>query len=101
MIALALLAFTTAEPPKEKGVSGVVAEVTASSVTLHTGEWRRVTEGTQYLPGTGRDPTVVGSGELAKGTEVRLAVVEGVAVRFDVGRVVADDPLDKLAPHAS
>ena len=111
MIALALLASltVTAEPPKEKLVSGVVTAVSDSSVTVGT-ESYRLTKDTLYLLESGRDPWVVEAKDLVKGKAVDLAVADGVVVRVFIKRFVPltpgevarlGDPLFLLAPHAS
>jgi hypothetical protein len=95
MIALALLASLTAEPPKEKLVSGVVTAVSASSVTVG-GESYRLTKDTQYLLESGFDPRVGEAKDLVKGKAVDLAVADGVAVRVFIKRLVPLGPGEVL-----
>lgn len=101
MIALALLASLsmTAEPPKEKLVSGVVTAVSETSVTVG-GESYRLTKDTLYLLESGFDPWVVKAKDLTKGRAVDLAVADGVVVRVFIQRLVPLAPGEvlKLGP---
>ena len=111
MFTLALLASLTmtGQPPKEKLVSGVVTAVSESSVTVGS-ESYRLTKDTLYLLESGFDPWVVRAKDLVKGKAVDLAVADGVVVRVFIRQFVPlapgevlrlDDPLFRLAPHAS
>ena len=72
------------------------------------GESYRLTKDTLYLLESGFDPWVVAAKDLSKGKAVDLAVANGVVVRVFIkwlvplGEVLRpDDPLFRLAPHAS
>lgn len=89
MLALALLAsLCAAEPPKEKSISGVVASVTGTSVTLDDGASFRLTKDTVYLLETGRDPKQVTAAELGKGKAVQVGLVDGAATTVFIRRFV-------------
>jgi hypothetical protein len=91
---------TTAEPPKEKAVSGVVTAVADSSVTLDGGASFRLSKETEYLRESGYDPEVVGAKELVKGKAVDLAVVDGTAVRVYIKRFVPLAPGEEVVRKA-
>jgi hypothetical protein len=101
MTTLALLAcLCAAEPPKEKVLSGIVTEVTKSSVTVDNGKPLALTKDTQYLLESGFDPQVVEAKELVKGKTVDLAVVDGAVVRVFIKRFGLLTPGEDLVRKA-
>jgi hypothetical protein len=77
----------TAEPPKEKLVSGVVTAVSEDSVTVGSDSYR-LTKDTLYQLESGFDPFVVKAKDLVKGKAVDLAVADGVVVRVFIKQFV-------------